>query len=300
MADAVAALLSAFETADVVCLGEVHELQELADFLGALVRDPGFAGAANDIVVECGNSLYQDLADRFTSGAGVPPSELLPIWRNTTQPGAWDSPIYGQLFVRVREANRDLPPERRIRVLLGDPPIQWERVRTAAELAPYAALREAHLAAVIESQVLRKGRKALFWAGASHVARRPEAIVNPVVLLEKRRAGSTFVVLTHAGFLDDQVETRLAAWPVPSLLRLEGTWLGHVDAAAYFHAVKAPRNPYAGIRLEEAADAYLFCGPRDELSFRPAPQDIYDGDYGAELDRRRGLIAALAKLAGSR
>lgn len=298
MRDAVTSLLRAFETAEVVCLGEVHELQELADFLAALVREPGFAG--HDIVVECGNSLYQELADRFTGGGEVAPAELFSIWRNTTQPGAWDSPIYGQLFVRVREANRELPEEARIRVLLGDPPIQWERVGTPAELAPYAALREAHLAAVIESQVLRKGRKALFWAGASHVARKPEAIVNPVVLLEKRRAAGTYVVLTHAGFADDQLEKRLEAWPVPSLLRLEGSWLGRLDAAAYFHTLKTPRNPYAGIRLEQAADAYLYCGTANQLTFRPAPQDIYEGAYGAEVERRRRLIAGLAALTGSR
>lgn len=278
-----------------MCLGEAHELQEMADFLAALVRESVPAGAINDIVVECGNSMYQELADRFTAGDDVPPAELLPIWRDTTQPGAWDSPIYGQLFVRVRETNRDLPPERRIRVLLADPPIQWSRIRSAAELAPFAALREAHMAAVIETQVLRKRRKALFWAGASHVVRKPETIPNPVVLTEKRGTGRVHVILSHTGFADEQLETRLAAWPPPSLLRLENTWLGRLDAASYFHRVKG-RNPYAGVRLETAADAYLYFGPAGELTWRPAPEDIYEGEYGAELDRRRKLFADLAGL----
>ncbi len=297
---AVAGLLRAFEEADVVCLGDVRASQELADFLAALVREPGFPATVNDIVAECGNSLYQELADRFTAGGDVSPSELLSIWRNTTQPGAWDSPVYGQLFVRVRDVNRGLPPERRIRVLLADPPIQWEQVRTPAELAPYAALREAHMAAVIESQVLRKGRKALFWAGGSHVVHKPKTILNPVVLLEKRRSESVFVILTHSGFADDMMETRLVSRPVPSLERLEGTWLGRVDTALYFPDMTGARSPYAGVPLEEAADAYLYCGPRDALVRRPAPDDIYAGEYGAELERRRKLIAGVAKLAGGR
>ncbi|HWQ57171.1 MAG TPA: hypothetical protein VN442_26020 [Bryobacteraceae bacterium] len=298
MKEAIDGVLRAFEGADLVCLGDVHELQEVGDFLSALVRDPGFSGTVNDIVVECGNSAYQEIADRFTAGRDVPPSDLLPIWRDTTQPGAWDSPIYGQLFVRVREVNRDLTPERRIRVLLGDPPIHWDRVNTAAELAPFAALREAHMAAVIETQVLRKGRKALFWAGSSHVVRKPETIPNPVVLVEKRRTGRVWVILAHSGFPDEQLETRLAAWPTPSLLRLENTWLGRVDAASYFHNVKprGGRNPYGGVRLEDAADGYLYLGPPEELTWRPAPDDIYDGEYGAEVERRRGLIAGMAGL----
>ena len=145
MSGAIASVLRAFEEADLVCLGEAHELQEAADFLAALLREPGFAGAVNDIVVECGNSMHQEVADRFTAGEDVPPADLLALWRDTTQPAAWDSPIYGQLFVRVREANRDLAPERRIRVLLADPPIQWNRVRTAAELAPFAEIGRAHV-----------------------------------------------------------------------------------------------------------------------------------------------------------
>lgn len=298
MKEAVAGVLRAFEDADLVCLGEVHELQEVGDFLSALVRDPGFAGTVNDIVVECGNSAYQETADRFTAGGEVPPSELLSIWRETTQPGAWDSPIYGQLFVRVREVNRGLTLERRIRVLLGDPPINWDRVNTPAELAPFATLREAHMAAVIEAQVLRKGRKALFWAGSSHVVRKPETIPNPVVLAEKRRSGRVWVILAHGGFPDEQLDTRLAAWPTPSLLRLENTWLGRVDAATYFNSVKprGRRNPYAGVRLEQAADGYLYLGAPGELTWRPPPDDIYDGEYGEELERRRGLIAGMAGL----
>jgi hypothetical protein len=299
---AAASVLNAFADAGVVCLGDAQELREMGGFLAELVGDPGFPGAVNDIVVECGNSRYQEVADRFTSGEDVPPADLLGIWRETTQPAAWDSPVYGQLFVRVREANRGLAPERRIRVLLGDPPIDWARIHTPAELAPFAALREAHMAAVLESQVLRKGRKALFWAGASHIVRRPETIPNPVVLVEKRRSGRVFVVLTHAGFPDEAMEARLAAWPKPSLLRLRDTWLGRIDAAAYFHRVKprGGRNPYAGVRLEDAADAYLYFGPREELTWLPAPDDIYEGEYGAEVDRRRKLIAGVARLAGGR
>jgi hypothetical protein len=292
-------ILRAFDEYDLVCLGEPHGLRSLADFAFSLFGDPAFTESVDDIVVEWGNRAYQELADRYTAGEDVSPALLLPMWQNTTQPGMWDAPMYGQVFVRVREINRSLPPERHLRVLLGDPPIDWSVTRTGAEFAPYAAIREAHFAGIIESEVLRKGRKALFWAGSSHVVRKPGSIPNPVILLEKRGA-KAFVVLTHQGLGSGEPEARLAAGPAPSLLRLEDTWLGRLDASVYFHAAKLPQggNPYRGTRLEEAADAYLYLGPRDSLVFEEPPEDLYSAQYGEEIKRRRALIAALWRTAG--
>jgi hypothetical protein len=59
-------------------------------------------------------------------------------------------------------------------------------------------------------------------------------------------------------------------------------------------------NPYAGTRLEQAADAYLFLGDRSALTWKPAPEDIYEGAYGAECERRRQVVAGLASLVGAR
>ena len=73
--------------------------------------------------------------------------------------------------------------------------------------------------------------------------------------------------------------------------------MGRLDAASYFRHVRG-RNPYAGLRLADMADAYLYFGPPGELTWRPAPDDIYGGEYGAEVERRRKLIAGLAGLVG--
>jgi hypothetical protein len=291
--NAVNLLLRAFEEHDVVAIGQPHGLRDVADFAHGLMRDPGFAETVDDVVVEWGNRRYQELADRFTGGEDIAPALLLPIWQNTTQPGIWDPPMYPQVLVRVREINRGLPAERHLRVLLGDAPIDWSRVRTGADLAPYTAVREAHFAGVIEAEVLRKGRKALFWAGGSHVVHKPQNIPNPINLLA-RRGFSAYVVLAHRGFISDELEGRLSAFPVPSLLRLENTWLGRLDASAYFHEVKAKGgNPYMGTRLEEAADACLYLGPRDSLTFETPPEDLYTGEYGEEIKRRRAIMTEL-------
>lgn len=288
--------MRAFEEHDVVALGGPHALRDFADFTQSLLGNAKFIETVDDIVVEWGNRLYQELADRFTGGEDVNPALLLPIWQNTTQPGVWDAPMYARSLVRVREVNRTLPPERHLRVLLGDVPIDWGAVRAGGDFAPYAAVREAHFAGVIEAEVVRKGRRALFWAGSSHVVRKPGNIPNAVNLLEKR-GGKIFVVLAHHGFLSDELESRLSAFPAPSLLGLENTWLGRLDASVYFHGVKARTggNPYMGTRLEEAADAYLYLGSRDGLVLDTPPADLYSGVYGEEVKRRRELIQELRR-----
>jgi hypothetical protein len=50
----------------------------------------------NDIVVEFGNSRYQDVMDRFVRGEDVPHAQLQPVWQNTAQAHEiWDVPSGG-------------------------------------------------------------------------------------------------------------------------------------------------------------------------------------------------------------
>src|SRR5689334_19066673 len=69
----VTAVLNAFRTHRLVALdeGDHGNLQGYA-FRMALIHNPQFAGLVNDIVVEAGNSLYQDVMDKFVAGEDVP------------------------------------------------------------------------------------------------------------------------------------------------------------------------------------------------------------------------------------
>lgn len=51
---------------------------------GRPVDRPRLAGLVNDVVIEGGNSLYQDVMDRFVSGQLVDNAQLRAVWRNTT------------------------------------------------------------------------------------------------------------------------------------------------------------------------------------------------------------------------
>ena len=129
-----AAILLAFERHAIVALGDPRGNEQAHEFRLSLIRDPRFAETVDDIVVEWGNAVYQDVVDRFVDGDDVSEAELRQVWRNTTQPGQGnDRPITEAFFRAVREVNAALPPERRLRVLLGDPlstGARWRAART--------------------------------------------------------------------------------------------------------------------------------------------------------------------------
>jgi hypothetical protein len=167
-------ILDAFKTHDVVTLGEgEHGNEQGFAFRLALLRDPRFPAVVNDIIVETGNALYQDVMDRFVAGQDVPAESVRRVWQNTTQPFmTFDIPIYEQFFRAVRDVNKSLPRDGQIRVLLGDPPIDWSQVRTREDIQTWLAQRDTYPADLIQREVIAKHRHALVIYGDMHFSAR--------------------------------------------------------------------------------------------------------------------------------
>ena len=62
---------------------EAHGLKDVDDFILSLIRNPAFSEKVNDIAVECGNSLYQPVLDRYMAGEDVPFKEVQKVWRSS-------------------------------------------------------------------------------------------------------------------------------------------------------------------------------------------------------------------------
>jgi len=257
--NAVDGILAAFDRYPLVAIGETHGLKELGDFYQALVRAPGFAEKADAIVVEFGNAFYQDVIDRYVAGEDVPHEQLSHVWRDVVGAGfgALDAPMYEGFFTAVREVNQTLPEAQRLRVFLGDPPLDWSTVSSAADIDSAMQQRDSHFASVVENQVLKPGLKALIIIGGAHLSRGPVPMMitsqqsgpgsapsKPsdlpqmmLQILDKDYPGQTFVVQVHTGYLDSQcntdVESKLVAWPTPGLALVKGTWLESVQCLPY-------------------------------------------------------------------
>src|SRR6202035_193731 len=141
------AIIKLFDQYRVVMLGEMHESIQEHALLNKLVATPGFSERVNDIVVETCNSLYQDTVDRYIAGEDVQPERLRLSWENVVgAPGGVAVAPYHGLYSTIRSINQRLPRDRRLRVLCGDPPIDWTRVETRDDIAPFLGFRDEHYA----------------------------------------------------------------------------------------------------------------------------------------------------------
>src|SRR5688572_30474447 len=170
-ASVVEGILSAWKTADVVCLGEDHGRHYDSKLRIALVRHPEFPRTVRVIVVESANPIHQDLLDRFIlEGVALSRAELAPVWRDASGAEVWESPIYEQFLRAVREVNLALPREQRVRVLGGDTRIDWQQIKRAEDLVSLTNRGESIRNTIVE-QVLEPRLKGLAIYGAGHCSK---------------------------------------------------------------------------------------------------------------------------------
>jgi outer membrane protein OmpA-like peptidoglycan-associated protein len=286
-------LVDAFERFPLVAFSEPgHGAGGTREFMRAVLHHPKFAGTVDDIVVEFGNARYQQLADRYVAGEAVPRDELKQIWENTTiVTGIWMAPVFEGVLDDVRALNASLSPSRRVRVLLGDPPIDWATVRGPAD-EDMNDWRDAHFAWIVEEHVMNRGRRAFLWIGGAHLTRKvmlPESVIH---LLDRRFPGQTWVaVALDRSKVGEPVLRRLGAWPSLMAAPVRDTWLGSLDARS-----GAGMGLSTGT-IEENIDVAIF------WEFPPRfPDDSSrideNSSFGVELRRRQQLAAATIPFRG--
>lgn len=286
------AIVEAFRSHPIVALGNVEGGNEQSHaFQLALLRDPRFTAVASDILVEFGNALYQDVVDRFVRGEDVAYESLRRVWQNTTQVEyEWDLPVYEDFFRTVRAVNASLPRSRQIRVLLGDPPVDWDQVHNLEDLRKAMGDRDGYALEVLRREVLANGRRALVIYGGQHLLRRntipraaDEWASGIVARMEKDRLAAGFTILPETRRDLRALQPDVASWPIPSLALLRGTLLGST--------IWDPRPQRRPVRMEEQFDAILYLGPPSSMtSARLAPALCSDRDYMKMRTWRLGLI----------
>jgi len=169
---AIQEIMKAFDKHQVVALGESHGWKEESEFIFSLIKYPSFVEKVNDIVVECGNSKFQSIVDDYINGKDVSIDKLQMTWRNMTVLCTCDAPIYEQLFQTVRTVNQNLSSDRKIRVLLGEPPINWSEIKSAQQIGLFVFQRDQYYAGIVSKEVIDKNRKALLIMGSLHFIRK--------------------------------------------------------------------------------------------------------------------------------
>jgi hypothetical protein len=284
---AIAAIVDAFMSHDLVTLPHGHTRHD-HEFLRSLVTAPGFLRTVDDILVEFGNARYQADVDRYVRGEDVTLAQIQPSWQNAVAPNnIWADEGF---FEAVRAANRTRPKDRPLRILLGDPPIDWRTVKTRQDHNPWLAMRDSFPAALLHTEVLAKRRKALIVYGALHFQRRQvlsnyemtdwrmETIVSAVERSTPQRVFVIWGVSDKPQALVPDVTT----WAAPSLALTRGTTLGATDFGLFVpnrqrvtveNGVLVPlaREQWRPLPLEDQVDAVLYLGPTSAMTDVEAP-----------------------------
>jgi hypothetical protein len=208
--------------------------------------------------------------------------------------------------------NARLPKGRRIKVWLGEPPVDWNQVRSRADLVPLMGSRDSHPAKLIVEKILARERRALVIYGGAHFFSQPPMPESITSLVEREHPGAFYLVTVYRGFAtaacDGAFEAKAQSWSVATLVApIEGTWiersLRDPDCAARRPTLvlppggKAPPlDPQREARRIEVfsgvrADGLIYLGRAAELHEAPSVRaDYLDDVYLAEMARRQALL----------
>jgi len=302
--DPIQGILAAFATHNVVAVGENHGHAELHELVIRLLRQPEASDRFDDIAVEWGNSLFQDVIDRFIRGEQVPWDSVTMAWRNTVvSPNTvWDSPVYMEFFEAVRQLNSERKEEDRLRVLLADSPVNWDEVDSIDDLRPFFD-RARSMADVIREESLQKGRKVLFLAGGLHVAKKPRARRNqlglpigeitPVAWLELYHPGSTYSVQSMGNAERLGLDHLIGSGP-PELWELKHTGgpggIPANETTTLQNRDGVRPDVYGDLMLADIVDAVLVWDPGEVTVLEPTSQSFVDDWYWEELNRRSMML----------
>jgi hypothetical protein len=297
-------LLKRSQNLQILALGERHWSITEHQFVQSLIRDVRFSDTFSVIVVEFGNALYQDVIDRYIAGEIVSDDELKRVWQDTTVPMAWDCRLYPMFFQLIRDLNQTLAKAKRIRVLLGDPPIDWSKVHTVSEFSPFMD-RDNFYAGVVARNcqkghcLLICGTNHFYWEDPLVNIRPPSShknvleyylqnggtrskieVVLPVVSSDKALTNKEFPALFNA-HLDPFDRVRFGEIEQGRVTILKKT----KDGITPFEV-----QPGDTLAVHDVVDWILYLGPTEQEA--EAEKAIYlDRAYVRELYRRSKIVS---------
>lgn len=297
--------LEAFKSLNIIAVGEgSHGLVNSHDLFVKLLSNREIRKTVNVIIVEFCSAAYQEVLDRYLAGEKVDFDELRKAWQETGQSieGIWDKPVYYRLLQTIREANAGLPKERRIRVLAGDPALDWTTIRSREDYfgSSYMKQRDTWPARLAIEQGIEKNRKVLIIYGGRHLSKIGDPDKRSMglsTIIEREKPGSIRVIEV---FDSRRMTIDEIAQPVTPevILDLHQSPIGDRDANQYAWEFGTNRatdkewlKRYDGFKIRDNVDAFLYVGDHKDWKGAPFTKDAFKDDrYWKELNRRSQAV----------
>lgn len=286
--DATSAIARQFDTHSVIQLGELHRSLQIHSFIQQMLHDPRFICRADDVVVEFGNSRLQKLADIYASGGTLSEAQIASLYRETSVPLTWNTPVYRAVYDTVRDINRARHCRHQVRLVLADAPLDWSKVKTAKDLEPFAD-RDTAMADTVEREVIAKHHHAFLITGEFHAEKKASDEADGLrtaQIIEKRHPGSLFSIVTVPS---PAAAAALHMGPAPSFRAVRGSDIEHAPFEMTKESWTAAKPaPPKGFTMGDVVDGVLYVG--GNASLFPSPEIYLDKAYAKELRRRAAIV----------
>jgi len=247
-------IVQAYDSTSIVAFGEKHDQIEILEFYKSLLIDKTFQERVDDIVLELGNSFYQEILDKYIDGQNVSFEEVRNVWFNATnsllQLGNFSAVEI--LIKYIREINIELSVEKKFRVIAADPPVNWDEIKSPSDFWPFLGRRDLNFIKVIWEEVIDKKRNAFVIMGRRHLLRHDPKPLNYISLVDalEARLGNKIFIL--------RVEEMEKIDSFPVFKKVENTPLTE----------KIVFKDYP-LKYKEAIDAVLYLGPLHPMLIEP-------------------------------
>lgn len=290
----------------IISIGEIHQNKAIYSLFDSIFYSKKVQKNIDLIIVEFGNSYYQNILDRYISGKSVPMDSVKLIWRNTlVSPNTvWDSPVYENFFKTVREINKLLDSSDAFRVIAADKNINWDNITSREDMSKfYKKSRSEYIFETIREEVFRKNKRAILIAGGVHTSK--------ISVQNKSKYGYNYNNVSVGSLIEfyypatNFVINNLKKSDKMNLEEINNLKIGSVYftrteklkniAANTLSSLRnydgSPFKGYLDYTLHDMADAIIYWGPLNEDDFaRPEKKTYLEEHYWKELNRRSQLL----------
>lgn len=296
-------IIQTFRNKNIIGLGEGgHHLENAHQFFQKIFENKQIQDIIDIVILEFANTSYQDVLDQYIFGEKVEINELRKVWRESTQSAGLfgESPIYFDLLKKIREVNANLPQAKQIRVLGGDPPIDWSAVNNLEDYGKQIGdSRQTFPAELAIRFGINEGKKVLMIYSEFHLTKVSDKNLEPtystITSIVNKMQSDTMKVI---GIIYSQ--TLLSRKAFKNLLQysaidLSNDALGNVSATQFFESSLYKNNKevvlFEGYQLKELFDALIYIDSFNNLQRHPPlPSIDFEKANLIELNRRRKIF----------